>query len=51
MVGEGGYPIFHNYLGAESRGESEQVLEELTSKATSPEEPGPRAIVVGGTYF
>lgn len=31
--------FFHNYLGAESQRESEQVLEDLTSKATSPEEP------------
>lgn len=31
--------FFHNYLGAESQRESEQVPEELTLKATSPEEP------------
>lgn len=31
--------FFHNYLGAESQRESEQVLEELTLKAMSPEEP------------
>lgn len=40
VEGVGGYNIFHNDLGAESQRESEQVLEELTSKATSPEEPG-----------
>lgn len=32
-------PFFHNYLGAESRRESEQVPEEPTWKATSPGEP------------
>ena len=31
--------FFHNYLGAERQRESEQVPEELTLKATSPEEP------------
>lgn len=31
--------FFHNYLGAESWREAEQVLEELTLKAWSPEEP------------
>lgn len=31
--------LFHNYLGAVRQGESEQVPEELTLKATSPEEP------------